>query len=141
MKKLTGRCLCGKIAYEITGELGPIVNCHCNMCRRWHGSAYRTRCTVKSKDFKWLKGEELLSQYASSKNRTKTFCKNCGSNLISIYQNDPEHIGLPIGALEQDPGENHRPVAHLLVKYKSPWHEITDDLPQYQELPEDDFKR
>jgi len=30
---LTGQCLCGAIAYEINGELGPIVNCHRSMCR------------------------------------------------------------------------------------------------------------
>ena len=28
VQKLTGKCLCEGIAYEITGELGPIFNCH-----------------------------------------------------------------------------------------------------------------
>ncbi|WP_115333008.1 GFA family protein [Legionella busanensis] len=41
----------GKIAYEIKGPLGPIVNCHCSKCRKWHGAAFRTRCTVESKNF------------------------------------------------------------------------------------------
>ena len=29
-----------------------------------------------------------------------------------------------------------RPTAHIFVGSKAPWHEITDDLPQYQEFPE-----
>lgn len=137
MGKLTGKCLCGKISYEINGSLGPIVNCHCSMCRRWHGAAFRTRCTVASKAFKWVKGEKYLSKYHSSEMVIKTFCKLCGSNLISIYNDRPEYIGLPIGALEQDPGS--RPKANIFVKDKAPWYEITDGLPQYHELPSEDI--
>lgn len=137
MQKLTGKCLCGAIAYEINGELGPIVNCHCSMCRRWHGAAFRTRCTVESKYFKWLQGEEHLSKYHSSKSVIKTFCKICGSNLISLYEDKPDYIGLPIGGLEQDPGS--RPIAHIFVGSKSPWYEITDNLPQFKERPTSDI--
>ena len=51
MKKLTGQCLCGAIAYEINGELGPIVNCHCSRCRKWHAAAFRTRTSVAKNKF------------------------------------------------------------------------------------------
>ncbi len=135
MNTLTGKCLCEKIVYEINGPLGPIVNCHCSMCRRWHGAAFRTRCTVESNNFKWIKGEEYLSKYYSSETIIKTFCQICGSNLISIYEDRPEYVGLPIGALEQDPGD--RPKANIFVASKSPWYEITDGLPQYNELPDE----
>jgi len=137
MKTLTGKCLCGAIAYEINGELGPIVNCHCSKCRRWHGAAFRTRCTVESKNFKWTRGEEHLSKYHSSETVVKTFCKICGSNLISMYDDRPEIIGLPIGGLEQDPGQ--RPLMNIYVKYKAPWYEITDGLPQHDEEPPNGF--
>lgn len=137
MKKLTGKCLCGAIEYEIEDKLGPIVNCHCSKCRRWHGAAFRTRCTVESKNFKWIKGEEHLSKYHSSETVVKTFCKICGSNLISMYDDKPEHVGLPIGGLEQDPGQ--RPLMNIYVKYKAPWYVITDGLPQYDEEPPDGF--
>lgn len=133
MKKLTGKCLCGKISYEIQGELGTIINCHCSKCRQWHGAAFRTRAAIKSKNFKWLTGEEYLSKYHSSEHVIKTFCSICGSNLISILQNNPDYIGLPIGALEQDPDK--KPVMHIFVGSKAPWHEITDQLPQYDEWP------
>ena len=137
MKKLTGKCLCGAITYEIIGELGPIVNCHCSKCRRWHGAAFRTRTTIESKNFKWTKGENNLSKFHSSKNVIKTFCQICGSSLISMYEDKPDYFGLPIGGLEQDPGS--RPIANIFVGSKSPWYEITDDLPQYEELPDKDI--
>ena len=135
MKKLTGQCLCGAIAYEIKGKLGTIVNCHCSKCRRWHGSAFRTRAAVESRNFKWLKGEESLSKYHSSARVIKTFCSICGSNLISILEDHSDYIGLPIGALDQDPGD--RPEMNIFVGSKAPWYEITDNLPQYDEWPPD----
>jgi len=39
------------------------------------------------------------------------------------------YIGLPIGALEQDP--DNRPLMNIFVASKTPWYKITDGLPQY----------
>ena len=123
-KTLTGRCLCEGIVYQITGGLGPIFNCHCSKCRRWHGAVYRTRASVRKAQFEWLEGEELLSFYQSSENVTKCFCSRCGSSLVSSYKNRPEILGVPLGGLEQDPGG--RPEAHIFVGSKAPWFDITD---------------
>jgi hypothetical protein len=54
-----------------------------------------------------------------------------------MYDDRLEYIGLPIGGLEQDPGT--RPKANIFVSSKSPWYEITDNLPQYDELPSEDI--
>jgi hypothetical protein len=132
MQVLTGRCLCEGIAYEITGELGPIFHCHCSKCRRWHGAAFRSRATIKASQFKWTKGEELLARFHSSE-VIKHFCSVCGANLISTYNNMPDKIGVPLGGLEQAP--TNVPEGHIFVSSKSPWFEITDDLPQHDQWP------
>ncbi len=98
--KLTGRCLCEAISYEIEGPLGPIFNCHCSKCRRWHGAAFRTRASINKSQFKWVTGKHLLSTFHSSDNVIKTFCSICGSNLMSFYENDPGLVGVPLGGLE-----------------------------------------
>jgi hypothetical protein len=133
MQLLTGRCLCEKIAYEISGELGPIFHCHCSKCRRWHGAAFRSRATIRASQFKWTKGEEFLSRYHSSDVVVKHFCAVCGSNLISTYDRDPTKIGLPLGGLEQAP--TNQPEGHIFVESKSPWFSITDNLPQHDGWP------
>lgn len=132
-QKLPGQCLCGAIAYEIEGPLGLVINCHCSRCRRWHGAAFRTRARIAKKNFKWLRGEKLLSIYAEAHQSTKTFCSICGSNLISLYENYPEDIGIPLGGLDQDPGS--QPAMNIFVGSKSPWYHICDGLPQYDEWP------
>ncbi len=138
MQKLTGRCLCEAIVYEIIGELGPIFNCHCSKCRRWHGAAFRTRASVKKTQFNWVTGEEHLSKYASSENVTKTFCSICGSSLMTFYKNFPDIIGLPLGGLEQDPGA--RPQANIFIDSKAPWYTPCDGLPQYATWPDSEEK-
>lgn len=125
--------MCGWIAYEIEGELGPIFNCHCSRCRRWHGAAFRTRASVRREQFRWVRGRSHVSAYQSSDNVTRMFCSQCGSPLISVYKDRPDVIGLPLGGLEQDPGR--RPEAHIFVGSKSPWYSISDDLPRYDAWP------
>ena len=133
MKKLTGKCLCEAVQYEINGNLGPIYNCHCSKCRRWHGAAFRTRASINKTQFVWLTGEDNLAFYNSSATVSRSFCKTCGSNLVNYYEDLPDILGIPLGGLEQSP--DNSPLAHIFVDSKSPWYKITDDLPQYNKWP------
>ena len=133
MSELTGKCLCEQIAYAIKGELGPIFNCHCSKCRRWHGAVFRTRASINTSQFSWIKGESLVARYQSGENVTKCFCSVCGSPLISEYKNRPDIYGVPLGGIEQN--LNAQPVGHIFVKSKAPWYQIDDDLPQYDAWP------
>lgn len=47
-----GSCLCQGIRYEIQGEIGEIVQCHCQRCRKANGTAYATNAPISSRDFK-----------------------------------------------------------------------------------------
>ena len=61
------------------------------------------------------------------------FCRVCGSPLLSRFDFDPTVYGLPLGALDDDPGR--KPKLHVFVAHKAPWYDITDELPQFAELP------
>jgi hypothetical protein len=130
---LRGSCLCGGVQYEITGALSGALNCHCSMCRKAHGAAFRSRAQVRAVEFRWLKGEELVTYFESSPGNHRGFCRVCGSPLLSRFDQNPSFYGLPLGALDDDP--QVRPTLHVFVGNKAPWYEITDNLPQFQELP------
>jgi len=133
---LRGSCLCGQIRYEIQSGLELVLNCHCSMCRKATGAAFRTRASVRSRAFRWTCGAEVLAGYESSPGETRTFCSRCGSTLVTRFREHPELLGLALGTLDGDPAL--RPVAHVYVSYKAPWFEITDELPQFAEgLPPD----
>lgn len=130
---LRGRCLCGGIRYEITGPAGTALYCHCSMCRKWHGTAFRARLAVPKSSFRFVCGEELLTRYRSSPDTVKTFCRICGSPMVNSWDPEPDNYGLAMGSLDDDPGV--RPTCHIFVGSKAPWYEITDDLPQYRSFP------
>lgn len=132
---LKDQCLCGKIKYHYQGPSGKIVHCHCSKCRKWHGSPFRSRVVIKKEGFSWISGEDQLSFYDSSAKVTKSFCKQCGSNLVSFYKYKGQILGLPLGGIEGDLSAIKQ--IHIFTKYKAKWFQIADNHPQYPELPED----
>lgn len=77
VKALRGSCLCGGVRYEISGPLRGVLNCHCSMCRKAHGAAFRTRASVQAADFRWVLGEDLVTYYESSPGNHRGFCRSC----------------------------------------------------------------
>ena len=86
---LSGSCLCGGVRYEIAGTLSGTLNCHCTMCRKAHGAAFRSRARVNAADFRWVQGEELVTYYESSPGTHRGFCRVCGSPLLSRFDDHP----------------------------------------------------
>lgn len=126
---LNGSCLCGRIAYTVNGPLSSVLNCHCSVCRKSHGAAFRTRATINAQDFAWTRGENHVTWYASSPGNYRGFCSACGTPLLSRFDQAPEVYGLPLGALDDDPEVKAQ--CHMHVASKAPWHDITDALPQH----------
>ena len=129
-----GSCLCGGIQYELHGELGEIIQCHCRICRKANGTAFATNSPVKVTDFKLTQGEHLLKKYTSSVGTERCFCSECGSPLFGIKQDAPEFYRLRIGSLDTPIVET--PSMHIFVKDKAEWDSITDGLAQYPSRPE-----
>jgi hypothetical protein len=130
---LSGSCLCGGIKYEINGALFDALNCHCSMCRKAQGAAFRSRARVRAADFRMTAGENLLMFYESSPGNHRGFCRICGSPILTKFDSDQSVLSLPLGLLDNDPGI--RPQRHVYVASKAPWFTISDDLPQFAELP------
>ena len=130
---LRASCLCKGVAIEIDGPVRDILFCHCTMCRKAHGTAFRARGRVKTDELRVVSGEELVRYYESSPGERRGFCSVCGSNLFTRFAARPQELGFALGILDDDPG--NRPTCHVFVGSKAPWDEITDALPQYDALP------
>lgn len=128
-----GRCLCGGIRYEINGDIGEIIQCHCQNCRKSNGTAFATNAPVRIQDFKFVQGEHLLKKFQSSEGTQRCFCEVCGSPILAIKSAVPEFYRLRLGTLETP--IPHKPTRHLFVTEKANWDMITDDLPQHAQWP------
>src|SRR5262245_34662378 len=130
---LRGSCLCGTIRYEVKGQLGRAVHCHCSMCRKAHGAAFGSYARVNDADFTLTSGADRLASYQSSPEVTRTFCGRCGSTLQFISTKRPGSFSLALGTLDDDPGI--RQAMNIFVGSKAPWHDITDELPRHDGRP------
>ena len=131
---LRGSCLCGSAAYKVTGPIKVVHNCHCSRCRKARAAAHTTNGFTAMGDVRYTRGEDTLRTYRPPEARyfSQVFCPTCGSGMP---RRDPERgiAVIPFGSLDDDPGRGADD--HIFVASKAPWHEITDDLPRFDEAP------
>jgi hypothetical protein len=91
--KYKGSCHCGKIAFEVEGELNGAMACNCSMCSRKGSLLWfvpRERLHV-------LTAEEDIGTYTFNKRVIKhRFCQTCG---IHPYGEGPDPKGGRIAAI------------------------------------------
>jgi hypothetical protein len=126
-----GSCLCGAVRYEVEGNLGAIVFCHCSQCRKAQGGAFAANAPVETDRFRFVQGESLLTSYESSPGKIRAFCSRCGSPVLSRRTDRPGVVRLRLGLL--DTPLEQRPTGHIYASSKAPWFDIHDDLPQHPE--------
>ena len=127
---LTGRCECGAVEYRVADEFLYAMNCHCSNCRAATGSAFKAMAGIQREKLRITQGvDKLLVWGEEDANHTR--CGVCGSLLYSVVR-EGEYVHVALGSLRDEP--SIRPSEHIFVGSKAPWFEITDDLPQNEEL-------
>jgi hypothetical protein len=127
---ITGSCLCGSVRYEISGDIGDIVHCHCQKCRKAHGSAFSSVAAVNDESFTLL-GKETLKGYESSPEKYRYFCSGCGTQIYAKRMNT-EHIILRLGSVDSEITAAEK--NHIWVSEKASWYTINSSLPECQEF-------
>lgn len=127
---LSGSCLCGAVAYEVTGAPDWSHHCHCSRCRKITGSACASNLFVPGDALRYSRGEQHVRVYRppEAERFAHAFCERCGSTLP--WRNEARgRVVVPMGSLDGDPGL--RPLAHIFVGSKAPWVTISDSLPRH----------
>ena len=127
---MKGSCLCGGVQYEIDGEIGNIVHCHCPTCRKTHATAFSSVASVLLDALHFKAGEALLKFFESSPGKKRYFCGNCGSHIYAKRE-DQEHFIFRLGTIDGDPKlkQGH----HIWLSEKAPWYDIDEvsQLPRF----------
>jgi len=129
---LNGRCFCGAVAYVVEDAFRYAGYCHCSRCRQHTGSAFSAFAGIEVDRFAVRAGAPDLLNLGDSPNGHDSFCRRCLSPLYSIVR-ARKFVHIRLGSLIEAP--SRKPDHHIYVASKAPWHEITDDFPQYDELP------
>ena len=129
---LTGSCMCGGVAYEVDAPVGAIIHCHCQTCRKAHGSAFSSLTNVSREYFRFVRGEELLKSFESSPGKIRRFCSRCGSHIVAERTGRPTVL-LRLGCLDTPIGQ--KPSAHIWRSDAATWYDPKIELPEFPENP------
>ncbi|WP_425099563.1 GFA family protein [Tropicibacter sp. S64] len=100
----TGGCLCGAVRFVATDVPDKAGICHCEMCRRWTGSAL-IGVTVPTGSITW--SGEVLRVMQTSAWAERAFCGKCGSGLYFSVTLENEWYGnteVPVGIFDDPNG-------------------------------------
>jgi hypothetical protein len=129
---LTGGCLCGGVRFEVDEPPISASYCHCNRCQRRTGTAASVQARIVPGSLRIVSGEELVRAFEPEDGFPKEFCSACGSALWSRNPDNPDALGVRMGAFDEDPGV--RPSYRQYVAYAAQWEPIPDDgLPRFPE--------
>ena len=127
---LKGSCLCGAIAYEISGAIGDIVHCHCQTCRKAHASAFSSVAAVDDSDFK-IHDRQTLRSFTSSPGKQRFFCEQCGTQIYA-KRDDTAHVILRLGSLDTPIASKEK--EHIWLAQKADWYTLNSRLPEHDEF-------
>ncbi|MDB5566130.1 MAG: hypothetical protein JWP84_2696 [Tardiphaga sp.] len=75
MPTYLGGCQCGKVRYEMTGEIAEVIACNCSRC----GKLGTLLTFVPAQNFKLLSGDDATTEFLFNKNVIHhRFCATCG---------------------------------------------------------------
>ena len=137
-KEFSGSCACGSVTYQVNGDLGDVIFCHCKQCQKASGH-YVASTSAKISDF-ILTNQESLTWYQSSEQAKRGFCSRCGANLFwKLTSDTPQmnisnnEIGIWPGSLDNPPKLNGK--EHIYCSSMAEYYDIQDGLPQYDFFP------
>lgn len=86
MTHRTGRCTCGAIRIETTGQPKRVGVCHCFECRKHHGAVFYA-AAVFDPTAVTITGE-------TGHHKGRHFCPTCGSSVFALSGDEVEvHLG------------------------------------------------
>lgn len=118
----TGSCLCGEVAYELSGTLTPITGCHCIQCRKTTGH-FLASTNTQLEDFT-LTTQTGLKWYRSSGFASRGFCTTCGATLF--WQRDgSDRIAISAGTIN---GETDLTISHhIFCEFAGDYYDIEEN--------------
>jgi hypothetical protein len=118
------------VAYEVDAPSGPIIHCHCQTCRKAHGTAFSSVMAVPRDAFRWTRGEDFLCSYESSPGKCRRFCSRCGSQIFAERRGQA-HVMLRLGCLDTPLADTS--AVHIWRSDAASWYDPKVQLREYQQ--------
>jgi len=122
----TGSCLCGEVAFRVSGRFDAFFLCHCSRCRKASGSAHGANLFASRARLTWLSGRDAVTSYQVPQTRhRRAFCSICGA-AVPTRQLGGSLLVVPAGSL--DTPIDLRPAAHIFCAARADWDHALEDV-------------
>jgi len=133
--KLTGRCYCGSLRYQATGD--PIFKgqCHCRECQYISGGHPNAVMAMPESGFSYTKGSPKQFRRSDlEKPVTREFCAECGTHILSKAPAVPGAMIIKVGTLD-DPSVFGSPQMVIYTIDKQSFHHVPEGVPTFERVP------
>jgi hypothetical protein len=124
-----GRCFCGAVEIEVTGEPEAMGYCHCGSCRSWSGGPVNAFSLWKPEAIRVTAGEDQVASYQKSAMSQRQYCAKCGGHLMNRHA----PLGLVDVFAATLPSLAFQPMLH--VNYAETVLPLRDGLPKLRDFP------
>ena len=126
-----GKCFCGAVEIEVTGEPVAAGYCHCASCRSWSAGPVNAFSLWKPDAVSVKRGADKVGTYHKTERSYRKFCTACGGHLMT----DHPHWQLVDVYAATIPTYRHVPQLH--VHYAETVLRIKDGLPKMKDVPKE----
>lgn len=126
---LSGRCLCGRVRFQVTAPFETAGYCHCKRCQRRSGTTSTLNARVPAEGFEIVAGAEAIHTFHPPDGQPKSFCVHCGGQLFSGDPELDQVVGVRLGAVEGDP------------EIQPSWRQWVSSAPHWDAIPNDGLQR
>ncbi len=129
----TGGCLCGRVRYAGTEELGG-GHCHCTDCRKSSGTGHCSHMIAPQQSFDVSGEVRFYDAPADSGNVvSRGFCPNCGAPVYSTNAGMPGMVFVRASSLDDPEVFNPRMVVY--TDRAASWDHVDPALPAFAAMP------
>lgn len=101
-RQYSGGCQCGGVRWQAEGPLRNVSDCHCEHCRRFTGH-HMAATASDIANMTFIKTDSL-TWYEARPDVQYGFCNVCGSSLFWRSAEEPWHLSITAGSIDQPTG-------------------------------------
>mmetsp|Transcript_43301 Transcript_43301/g.65441 ORF Transcript_43301/g.65441 Transcript_43301/m.65441 type:complete len:162 (+) Transcript_43301:329-814(+) len=144
MAEYTGKCFCGAVTFEVSGD--PMFNalCHCKACTTVGSTTTPMHiCAFPDGSYKFTSGEDKLTTYEGNGNMRIARCTECGTAVYQLPEGNPFKAFFPrlfdgyVDGTSNKLPDALKPKAHL--NYENRAWDWNDDIPKFKSFPPNDM--
>jgi hypothetical protein len=80
-----GRCFCGEVQFEVSGEPAAMGFCHCDSCRQWSAGPVNAFTLWQPSALKVTRGASRIGSFSKTPKSERKWCTQCGGHLFTDH--------------------------------------------------------